>query len=161
MVQWCFYTSVMPTFASIHTLSSLNQGQGSIFKLWECAQSILRIKLLAYGLSVGKKFRFQNSCIGLIEKKFSENFFSIPLSGITILSILLGQKNPWPCCRWSLPIVDFHRDLGLGLGLLVRTRTVVEVFFTHVYCSLYAVLINQSSKLFMLQLFHRLVSVFF
>jgi hypothetical protein len=28
---------------SIHTLISLNQG--SIFKLWECAQSIFRIKL--------------------------------------------------------------------------------------------------------------------
>ena len=32
-------------FASIHTSISLNQGQGSIFMLRECAESISRIKL--------------------------------------------------------------------------------------------------------------------
>ena len=28
-----------------HVLISLNQGQGSVFKIWECAQSIPRMKL--------------------------------------------------------------------------------------------------------------------
>ena len=32
-------------FASIHTYISLNQGQGSIFKLRECAQSIFRLEI--------------------------------------------------------------------------------------------------------------------
>ena len=32
-------------FASIHTSISLNQGQGSIFTLRECAQSIFRLEI--------------------------------------------------------------------------------------------------------------------
>ena len=32
-------------FASIHTSISLNQGQGSIFTLQECTQSIFRLKI--------------------------------------------------------------------------------------------------------------------
>jgi hypothetical protein len=37
-------------------IPSLNQGQGSIFKVWECAQSIPRIKLPLYGHLL-KKFK--------------------------------------------------------------------------------------------------------
>ena len=35
---------IFSIFASIHTSISLNQDQGSIFKLWECAQSIPRLE---------------------------------------------------------------------------------------------------------------------
>ena len=38
------------------TLISLNQGRGSIFKLWECAQSIPRIKLALIGSFLKKNF---------------------------------------------------------------------------------------------------------
>ena len=41
---------IFSIFASIHTSISLNQGQGSIFKLWECAQSIFRMILPLYRL---------------------------------------------------------------------------------------------------------------
>src|SRR2546430_17691287 len=60
-------------FASIHTSISLNQGQGSIFTLRECAQSIFRMILGLYRLFWQKKFRlrlvpkcypsFKNSCL--------------------------------------------------------------------------------------------------
>ena len=43
-------------FASIHTSISLNQGQGSIFTLRECAQSIFRMILGLYRLFWQKKF---------------------------------------------------------------------------------------------------------
>jgi hypothetical protein len=41
---------------SIHQFHSLNQDQGSVFTLWECAQSIHRIKLSLYGSFLVKKF---------------------------------------------------------------------------------------------------------
>jgi hypothetical protein len=41
-------------FASIHTYISLNQGQGSIFTLRECAQSIFRM-IISYIDCFGKK----------------------------------------------------------------------------------------------------------
>jgi hypothetical protein len=43
-------------FASIHTTISLNQDQGSIFTLRECAQSIFRMILLLYRLFSKKIF---------------------------------------------------------------------------------------------------------
>src|SRR6185437_4064853 len=53
-------------FASIHTSISLNQGQGSIFTLRECAQSIFRMILGLYRLFWKKNFRknlFGKICI--------------------------------------------------------------------------------------------------
>src|SRR3569623_1000971 len=43
-------------FASIHTFIFLNQGQGSVFTLRECAQSIFRMILPLYRLFWQKKF---------------------------------------------------------------------------------------------------------
>src|SRR3954447_14934615 len=45
------------SFSDIHTPDSLNQDQGSVFKLRECAQSIPRIKLALIGLFLKKCFR--------------------------------------------------------------------------------------------------------
>src|SRR6185312_14542377 len=59
-------------FASIHTSISLNQGQGSIFTLRECAQSIFRIILPLYRLFWQKKFSTENDLLSF--KKMSKTF---------------------------------------------------------------------------------------
>src|SRR4051794_37798764 len=57
-------------FASIHTSISLNQGQGSIFTLRECAQSIFRMILGLYRLFWQKKFFEKNFRKNLHKSRF-------------------------------------------------------------------------------------------
>jgi hypothetical protein len=66
----------LPTF-------SLNQGQGSVFKIRECARSIPRIKLGVIGSFLGKKFFFDDNdknqnhdCIS-VRKPLEVNFLGV------------------------------------------------------------------------------------
>jgi hypothetical protein len=53
-------------FASIHTSISLNQGQGSIFTLRECAQSIFRLEITLKSrfLEENRKKIFEKNHVG-------------------------------------------------------------------------------------------------
>src|SRR6185437_15448808 len=61
-------TQNVSIFASIHTPISLNQGQGSIFTLRECAQSIFRIILPLYRPFWQKNFQSRRIIIKIPNK---------------------------------------------------------------------------------------------
>ena len=50
-------------FRSNTPISSLNQGQGSVFTLWECAQSILHIELALKLIILEKNFLMESKML--------------------------------------------------------------------------------------------------
>src|SRR4051794_32268626 len=95
----------MKVLEKSNTLISLNQGQGSIFKLRECAQSIFRIKL-----PLEKSFL----------QKFKKNFFRkcrckvyLPLKGVPFEAL-----SPKKFCFskladfWYLGVVGHEKSIG-------------------------------------------------
>ena len=77
-------TQNVSIFASIQTFISLNQGQGSIFKIRECAQSIPRIKLPSERWFWGRNFK-------IFDFRFNTHIF-FPESGSRKYFLASGMR---------------------------------------------------------------------
>jgi hypothetical protein len=88
-------------FASIHRIHSLNQGQGSVFMLRECTQSISRIKLHLHRSFLVKNFPASKN---FFEPQESQKctFFNSPCSSRIVLDHFL------------FCLIDFLRSVYIG-----------------------------------------------
>jgi hypothetical protein len=75
-------------FAPIHQLHSPNHGLGSVFMFRECPQSIPRIKLPLYGLSLGKIFLASKKFFGP-QKSQKCTFFTHPIISMVMNKLII------------------------------------------------------------------------
>ena len=108
--NWCIEAKIIKIrkcliFASIHPPPSLNQGQGSVFTLRECAQSIFRIKLPLEKsfLQKFKKIFFCKKLLDIFVTKCKKIWF-IAVNKIIFLCKKYSE-GPWKYFFW---ILQYH-----------------------------------------------------